>query len=220
MIELFPGWLTLVKSFRFCTLQDLCIFGFTCWWMVAISWLPVSMFLVRGSWWWYNGLSHQGQLLRRLSWWRIPRHQNRAGSPWREMNIAVQISNHALGSSSPRELITFFLPWWLGRGVFLLSWAEFCILVPEVYVTKPILVVSGRLNKQLNYQFLDRFHTRYRHEPHNVDVNFFMVWKHSDFTCTYGGEKLCTPKNFVPRLGYTYEVTFKVWKTSVLTVEQ
>ena len=61
--------------------------------------------------------------------------------------------------------ITFFLPRWLGRAVFLLSRAG-------VYVTKPILVVSGRLNTQLNCQFLDRFHTQCRHEPHKVDVIF------------------------------------------------
>lgn len=108
-IELFPGWLNWLKSFRFSFLHFFGISfvsfaGFTGWWMVAISWLPVLMFLVRGSWWWYNGLSNQGQLLRRLSWWRIPRHQNRARSPWREMKIAVQISHDVWGSSSPREL--------------------------------------------------------------------------------------------------------------------
>ena len=97
--------------------------------------------------------------------------------------------------------ITFFLPRWLGRAVFLLSRAG-------VYVTKPILVVSGRLNTQLSCQFLDRFHTQCRHEPHKVDV-IFSCLKTLRFQLHLRRRETLFPC-FQPRLGYTYEVTFKV----------
>lgn len=92
--------------------------------------------------------------------------------------------------------ITFFLPRWLGRGVFLLTWAEFCILVPEVYVTKPILVVSGRLNMQLNCQFLDVIFSWF--ENTQISPALEIEARNSALP------------SFAPRLGYTYEVTFKV----------